>query len=162
MTALAGGNASSSYGICKRAGLDSLVSALGLSPAQLGENLDVGYKRNEPADAAETPDALARSFCALPTTKKPFDTSPPDTALRAAAPVVVRVLLRVALGRAPAGHVAAARRQAHPQLAAQRLALRLAAGRRRGHAVAQARPHRRQVRARHGGSAARATDEVAG
>ena len=55
VTALAGGNASSGYGVCKRAGLDPLVAALGLTPSELGDNLDAGYKRSEPTDIRSQP-----------------------------------------------------------------------------------------------------------
>ena len=68
------------YATCKRAGLDPLVAALGLSAAAMAENAVRGYPVTAPAPAEGLPDDLAASVAAsLP---PPF--SNPEAALRGA------------------------------------------------------------------------------
>jgi hypothetical protein len=49
----------SSYALCKRAGLDVVVAALGISPSKFAENLEDSYKRHEPEDLRVAPEEFA-------------------------------------------------------------------------------------------------------
>ncbi|KAK9828928.1 hypothetical protein WJX72_002842 [[Myrmecia] bisecta] len=50
------------YSLCKRAGLDRLAAKIGLSASQLGQNLDIGYKRHDPEDPKVPPEELAADY----------------------------------------------------------------------------------------------------
>eukprot|EP00884_Botryococcus_braunii_P001188 jgi/Botrbrau1/1106/Bobra.0162s0007.1 len=73
----------SHYTRCKQAGLGEVVAAMGITAAQLAENLDASYKRNEPENVRELPEDLA----AQSILEAPFDT--PEAVLKAVRHIAV-------------------------------------------------------------------------